>query len=48
LKPAELQAALNQAKAQSEGLDLKQNAKLMHGLLDAVAAEKGYLLKLRK
>jgi hypothetical protein len=29
-------------------MELKQKAKVMHSLLDDVANEKGYLLKLRK
>jgi hypothetical protein len=44
----ELEAALKQARATAENLDLKGKAKLLHSILDGVAEEKQYLLKLRK
>ena len=44
----ELEAALKQARATAENLDLKGKSKLLHGILDGVAAKKQYLLKLRK
>jgi len=44
----ELEAALKQARAKAENLDLKGKAKLLHSILDGVAEEKQYLLKLRK
>lgn len=48
MEPAELEAALNEARAQTKGMDLKQRAKIMHLILSKVAAEKNYVLKLRK
>jgi hypothetical protein len=44
----EFEAALKQARAAAENLDLKGRAKLLHGILDDVAEKKQYLLKLRK
>ena len=44
----ELEAALKQARAAAENLDLKGRAKLLHGILDGVAEKRQYLLKLRK
>ena len=44
----ELEAALKQARAAAETLDLKGRAKLLHGILDDIAEKKQYLLKLRK
>jgi hypothetical protein len=44
----ELRVALDQARVHAAGLDAKGRAKLLHGLLDAVAADKGYHLRLRK
>ncbi len=48
LKINELQEVLSRAKEQKRNMELKQKAKVMHSLLDDVANEKGYLLKLRK
>ena len=44
----ELCNALAKARENSGGLDAKAKAKLLHGILDTIAAEKHYLLKLRK
>jgi hypothetical protein len=44
----ELQEALIKAKDQSKGMLQKEKAKVMHSILDAIASQKGYLLKLRK
>ncbi len=44
----ELQAALEEAKAKSANLPAKEKAKLMHSILDRIARDKGYLLKLRR
>lgn len=43
----ELNDALTGARKKSNGLDLKEKSKVMHAILDEIAAEKGYLLKLR-
>ncbi len=45
---SDLGQALSEAKRKSGGLDAKVKAKLLHQILDEIAAEKGYLLKLRK
>ena len=44
----ELNKLVNEALELSKGLELKEKSKLLHALLDSVAQEKGYLLKLRK
>ncbi len=44
----ELRAALTQAKAQSKGLALKDKSTILHSLLDEIAENKRYGLKLRK
>jgi hypothetical protein len=44
----ELENALAEADIESKPLDIKDKAKLMHSLLDAIALKKGYYLKLRK
>jgi hypothetical protein len=48
LEIKELEGALQEARQKSEGLDRKEKSRLMHTLLDEIAAKKGYLLKLRK
>lgn len=45
---AELQTALAQAKRAAATMPLKERAKLLHALLDEIAASKQYVLKLRK
>jgi len=44
----DIRQALSEANRKSGGLDAKASAKLLHGILDKIAAEKGYLLELRK
>ena len=44
----ELKESLDRAKKESEGLKIKEKSKLLHSILDEIAAEKNYLLKLRK
>lgn len=44
----ELKDAMKKAKQQSNSLPLKQKAKTMHLLLEKIAKDKGYTLKLRK
>jgi ATP-dependent protease HslVU (ClpYQ) ATPase subunit len=48
LKIGELEKILNEARAKSKGLDLNAKSKIIHSLLDEIANEKNYLLKLRK
>ncbi len=44
----ELEDALAEAEIKSQSPDIKEKAKLMHSLLDAIALKRGYQLKLRK
>lgn len=44
----ELEAVLEAAREKTKELDLKAKAEVMHSLLDEVAKQKGYMLKLRK
>ena len=44
----ELENALVEARKQSEGLDKKEKAKILHLFLDKIAEKKNYNLKLRK
>ncbi len=48
LKINELEKALAEAKNKSRGLDIKGKAKLLHYILDNIAAQNNYYLKLRK
>ena len=48
LEIGELRNALNDARKQSTGLDMKSKSRVMHSLLDTIASSKNYLLKLRK
>ena len=48
LKIGELQETLDKARKQSEGMETKQKAKVMHSILESIAQDKGYFLKLRK
>ncbi len=44
----ELKHALDQARRQSQGMEVKEKAKTLHSILDGIALEKGYRLNLRK
>ena len=44
----ELEEAVEEAKRNSSGLNIKEKAKLAHSILDRIAEKKGYYLKLRK
>jgi hypothetical protein len=44
----ELQCAIRAAREQTKDVALKEKAKTLHSILDHIAKEKGYLLKLRK
>jgi hypothetical protein len=48
LEIGELEHVLQGAREKSVGFDPKQKAEVMHSLLDKIAANKNYLLKLRK
>lgn len=48
LQIKELEEALIQAKKDSEGLDIKGKSKVLHRILDEIAVNKNYYLKLRK
>jgi len=44
----ELHKALRRAKQQTNNMELKQKTKILHSIIDQIAKEKGYVLKLRK
>lgn len=44
----ELEGALAEADIKSQSLTIKEKAKLMHSLLDAIVLNRGYQLRLRK
>jgi len=44
----ELENSLNEAQKQSEGLDIKRKSKILHQILNKIAEEKNYCLKIRK
>jgi len=44
----ELKNALSKAKQISKGLNIKEKSKLLHSILDEIAEQKQYYLKLRK
>ena len=44
----ELKEALASAKRDTEGMDVKSRAKVLHGILDGIGEKKGYRIKLRK
>ncbi len=48
METGELKEVLYAARGRSQGEDRKDKAKIFHSLLDAVAARRGYFLKLRK
>lgn len=48
LKIEELKEALDKAKKESKGLDIKEKSKLLHSIFDEIATQKKYYLKLRK
>ena len=47
-KLEELENAINAAKERSVGLNLKSKSKLLHSILDQIASDNKYFLKLRK
>ena len=44
----ELEKAINEAQKKSEGLNAKEKSIILHQILDRIAEEKNYCLKLRK
>ncbi len=44
----ELKQALGQARREAKGMEIKDKAKTLHSILDGIASQRGYLLKLRK
>lgn len=44
----DIRASINKAKSSSQGLSIKEKAKILHSLLDEIASEKKVFLKLRK
>lgn len=48
LKIGELENAIKVARKKSVGLDLKSKSKVLHSILDQIALENNYCLKLRK
>lgn len=48
LEIEELRNALDKARKESKGLDMKAKSKVMHSVLDSIASKKNYHLKLRK
>ena len=48
LEVDELESILDKAREKSKGLEIKAKAEIMHLLLNEVAKDKNYLLKLRK
>jgi hypothetical protein len=48
MKIEELKEALIIAREKSHGLDIKGKSKTLHSILDGIAKQEGYCLKLRK
>jgi len=48
MEPDELKDAIAQAEKKSDGLGIKEKSKILHSILDDIAAKKNYCLKLRK
>ncbi|MFC1908172.1 DUF3795 domain-containing protein [Chloroflexota bacterium] len=44
----ELEEAIDRARKESTGLDIRAKSKVMHSMLDAIAGKNNYCLKLRK
>jgi hypothetical protein len=44
----DLRKAVREAEKRSAGMSLKEKAKILHGLLDEIAAREGCILKIRK
>jgi hypothetical protein len=48
METGELEEALSEAKKNSDGLDIKKKSRVLHSLLDEIARQRNYYLKLRK
>jgi len=48
METGELETALSEARKNSDGLDMKEKARVLHSILDEIARQGNYLLKLRK
>ena len=48
METGELKEALKEARANSAGFDIKEKSRVLHALLDEIARQKHYYLKLRK
>lgn len=48
LEPDELEGAVKEAGVKSKGMDIKEKFRILHSILDGIAKEKNYYLKLRK
>ncbi|WP_321417776.1 hypothetical protein [uncultured Methanomethylovorans sp.] len=48
LEIEELKEALDKAKNESNGLNIKDKSKLLHSILDEIATQNNYYLKIRK
>lgn len=48
MEPDELKEAIKEAGNRSKGMDIKGKARILHLILDGIAAENNYCLKLRK
>ena len=48
MEMGELKGALNKSRKNSDGLDIKEKSKVLHSLLDEIARQRNYHLKLRK
>jgi hypothetical protein len=48
LEIGELEEALTQAHKNSDGLEIKERSKVLHSILDEIAEQRNYFLKLRK
>lgn len=44
----ELRESLHKARKKAQGLDVKEKSKVLHSILDELALNRNYLLKLRK
>jgi len=48
METGELEEALTKAKKNSDGLVIKEKSRVLHSILDEIAKQRNYFLKLRK
>jgi hypothetical protein len=48
METGELEAALSEARKESDGLEMRERSRVLHAILDETARQRNYLLKLRK